>query len=209
MSGGRTRIIGGAGLAVGAAALSYPLLFRHRCLKWGRTTRRGDPQASRGRAAGEGRHYLDPRDHGRGAPGRYLALAGPDGTRPGWCPPTTGSRTSLGLGMHNADQILRQFQDVKVSDEFRPNRPKMRVGILDPEQLFTVECRSSNLLPRASTRRLAASSHRAAPLARCAMLTRPRVPLPFLTGRAAMGASHPCWSRQGQYRAWFRPSASA
>jgi hypothetical protein len=116
-----------------------------------------------------------------------------------------------GLGVHSADQILRQFQDVKVSDEFElgPNRPKMSVGILDPEQLFTAECRPGNLLLRASTRRPAASSDRAAPLARWAMLTRPRVPLPFLTGRAAMGASHPCWSRQEEYRAWSRPSASA
>jgi hypothetical protein len=35
MSRGWTRIAGGAGLAAGAAALSYPLLFRRRCLIWG------------------------------------------------------------------------------------------------------------------------------------------------------------------------------
>jgi hypothetical protein len=35
MSGGRMRIIGAAGLAAGAAALSYPLLFRRWCLTWG------------------------------------------------------------------------------------------------------------------------------------------------------------------------------
>jgi len=35
MSRGWTRIAGRAGLAAGAAALSYPLLFRRRCLTWG------------------------------------------------------------------------------------------------------------------------------------------------------------------------------
>ena len=37
MSGTRARIIGGAVLATGIAAVSYPLLFRRRCLTWGAT----------------------------------------------------------------------------------------------------------------------------------------------------------------------------
>ena len=46
----------------------------------------------------------------------------------------------FGLGMHSADEILPQFQDVKVGDELQlgPNRPKLRVEVLDPERVFTV-----------------------------------------------------------------------
>jgi hypothetical protein len=40
MSGARARIIGGAALATGLAASSYPLLFRRRCLTWGATPMR-------------------------------------------------------------------------------------------------------------------------------------------------------------------------
>ena len=35
LSGRHMRIIGGAGLLAGAAALSYPVLSRSRCLTWG------------------------------------------------------------------------------------------------------------------------------------------------------------------------------
>ena len=40
----------------------------------------------------------------------------------------------FGLGMRSADEILPQFQDVKLGDEFQlgPGRPKLRVEVLDP-----------------------------------------------------------------------------
>ncbi len=45
----------------------------------------------------------------------------------------------FGLGMHSADEILPEFQDVKMHDEMQlgPNRPMMRVEVIDPEQVLT------------------------------------------------------------------------
>jgi hypothetical protein len=47
MSCGRARIIGGATLTAGAEAMCYPLLFRRRCLTWGRDSGRGGSRAAR------------------------------------------------------------------------------------------------------------------------------------------------------------------
>ena len=129
MSGTRARIIGGVALATGLAVASYPLLFRRWCLTWGAT----------------------PDEVTRGLPGDDL-LASPDivSTRAVTveAPPSAiwpwllqmgsgrgGAYTYdwienlFGLGMHSANEVLPEFQDVKVGDEFRlgPNRPKMRV----------------------------------------------------------------------------------
>jgi hypothetical protein len=138
MNGTRARIVGGATLATGLAAASYSLLFRRRCLTWGAT----------------------PDEVTRGLPGDDL-LASPDilSTRAVTvdAPPSAiwpwllqmgsgrgGAYTYdwienlFGLGMHSANEVLPEFQDVKVGDEFRlgPNRPMMRVEVLDPERVF-------------------------------------------------------------------------
>lgn len=138
MSGRGVRIIGGVAVAIGLAAASYPLMFRRRCLTWGAT----------------------PDEVARGLPGDEL-LADPDilSTRAVTvdAPPSAiwpwlvqmgsgrgGAYTYdwienlFGLGMHSANEVLPEFQDVQVSDEFRlgPNRPMMRVEVLDPERVF-------------------------------------------------------------------------
>ncbi len=138
MSGTRARIMGGAALALGLAAASYPLLLRRRCLTWGAT----------------------PDEVARGLPGDEL-LASPDilSTRAVTidAPPSAiwpwlvqmgsgrgGAYTYdwienlFGLGMQSANEVLPAFQDVKAGDEFRlgPNRPMMRVEVLDPERVF-------------------------------------------------------------------------
>ena len=52
----------------------------------------------------------------------------------------------FGLGMHSADEILPQFQDVKVGDELPlgPNRQKMRVEVFDPERVLTIRVEDGN-----------------------------------------------------------------
>src|ERR1022692_4709790 len=140
------RILVGAGAAAGAAALSYPLLFRRRCLTWG----------------------ARPEEVTRELPGDEL-LRGPDivSTRaitvnapPGavwpWLVQMGSGRGGaytydwieniFGLGMHSADEILPQFQDVKVGDELPlgPNRPKMRVEVFDPERVLTIRVEDGN-----------------------------------------------------------------
>ena len=52
----------------------------------------------------------------------------------------------FGLDMHSTRQILPQFQDVKVGDEFPlgPGRPAMRVVTCDPERAFTIRFADGN-----------------------------------------------------------------
>lgn len=146
MSRGWTRIAGGAGLAAGAAALSYPLLFRRRCLTWG----------------------ARPDEVTRGLPGdellatadivatRAITIEAPPGAVWPWIVQMGSGRGGVytydwienlfGLGMHSADEILPQFQDVTVGDEFElgPGRPRLRVEIADPERAFTIRFADGN-----------------------------------------------------------------
>jgi hypothetical protein len=173
MSGGRARIIGVAGLAAGAAALSYPLLLRRRCLTWG----------------------ARPGEVTRELPGDELLVkadiistraitveAPPDAIWP-WLVQMGSGRGGaytydwienlMGLGMHSADQILPQFQDVKVGQEFQlgPNRPKMRVQVLDPERVFALRFEDGNwvwifaLFPEDGVTRLVSRNRIATPQA--------------------------------------------
>ena len=52
----------------------------------------------------------------------------------------------FGLGMHSADEILPQFQDLKLGDEFPlgPGRPKMRVEVLEPERALAFRFEDQN-----------------------------------------------------------------
>ena len=113
MSGTRARIIGGAVLATGLAAASYPLLFRHRCLTWGTTpdevTRElpgdellADPDILSTRAvtvdAPPGAIWPWLLQMGSGRGGAYTY---------DWI------ENLFGLGMHSANEVLPEFQDVK------------------------------------------------------------------------------------------------
>ena len=77
----------------------------------------------------------------------------------------------FGLGMHSADEILPQFQDLNVGDELPlgPNRPEMRVEVLDPERALTFRFEDGNwvwifaLFPRRSGPRLISRNRIATP----------------------------------------------
>jgi len=145
MSGPRARIIGGAALALGLAAASYPLLLRRRCLTWGAT----------------------PDEVARGLQGDEL-LADPDilstravtvdaqpsaiwpwllqmGSGRGGAYTYDWIENLFGLGMHSANKVLPEFQDVTVGDELQlgPNRPMMRVEVLDPERVLAFRLEDS------------------------------------------------------------------
>ena len=146
MRRGWTRITGGAGLAAGAAALSYPLLFRQRCLTWG-----ARPDEATRELPGD--ELLAAADI---VSTRAITVEAPPRAVWPWLVQMGSGRGGaytydwienlFGLGMHSADEILPQFQDVKVGDEFQlgPNRPKMRVEILDPERAFTIRFADGN-----------------------------------------------------------------
>jgi hypothetical protein len=171
MSGAWLRVAGGAGLAVAAAALSYPWLLRRPCLTWGAT----------------------PEEAARELPGDDL-LASPDivatraitiGAPPSavwpWLVQMGSGRGGVytydwienlfGLGMHSAGEILPQFQDMKLGDEFPlgPGRPKMRVEVFEPGRALSFRFEDQNwvwtfaLFPADGRTRLLSRNRIAAP----------------------------------------------
>ena len=136
----RARIMFAAGLAAGAGALGYPLVLRRKCLTWGAT----------------------PEEVSRPLPGdelmpdpdivatRAISISAPPSAVWPWLVQMGSGRGGaytydwienlLGLAMHSADQVLPQFQQLKVGDELAlgPGRPKMRVEVLEPERTLTV-----------------------------------------------------------------------
>ena len=136
----RARIVAAAGLAVGAAALSYPLLLRKKCLTWGATP----DEVSRPLPGDELMPDADI------VATRAISIAAPPSAVWPWLVQMGSGRGGaytydwienlLGLAMHSADQVLPQFQQLKVGDELElgPGRPKMRVEVLEPERTLTV-----------------------------------------------------------------------
>ena len=151
----------GAVLAAGLEVATYPR-WRQWCLNWGAT---GEEVA-------------------RTLPGDDL-LAGPDivSTRAVWIdapagdiwpwlvqmgPGRAGAYTYdwienlFGLGMHSADRILPQFQDLKVGDAQRLGKrgPVLRVSVLEPERALVLRSDDGNwiwaftLVPEGSGTRL-------------------------------------------------------
>jgi len=151
----------GAVLAVGLEVATYPR-WRQWCLNWGAT---GEEVA-------------------RTLPGDDL-LAGPDivSTRAVWIdaragdiwpwlvqmgPGRAGAYTYdwienlFGLGMHSADRIFPQFQDLKAGDAQRLGKrgPVLRVSVLEPERAMVLRSDDGNwiwaftLVPEGSGTRL-------------------------------------------------------
>ncbi len=139
MRRGRLRIAGGAGIAVGAVALSYPGLLRRQCLTWGARPEEIDRELP-------GDDLLTNADI---VATRAITIEAPPSAIWPWLVQMGSGRGGaytydwienlFGLGMHSADTILPEFQDIKVGDEFQigPNRPKMRIEVLDPERVLT------------------------------------------------------------------------
>jgi len=146
MARGLTRIIGCAGLAACGAAVSYPLMFRRQCLQWGARP-------------GEVTRELPGDDLLPGADivtTRAITIHAPAAAVWPWLVQMGSGRGGaytydwienlFGLGMHSADTILPQFQDLQQGDEFAlgPNRPKMRVEVLNPQQALVVRIEDGN-----------------------------------------------------------------
>ena len=177
MSGARRLIIGGAGLAgltVAAAAVSYPWLFRRACLTWGAT-----PEEVTGDLPGD--DLLAKPDI---VTTRAVTIDTPPSAIWPWLVQMGSGRGGVytydwienlfGLGMHSADAILPQFQDLKQGDELPlgPGRPMMRVVVFEPERALTVRFEDGNwvwifaLLPDGGRTRLVSRNRIALPGAR-------------------------------------------
>src|ERR1019366_4979803 len=145
MKAERMRILVGAGVAAGAATLSYPLIFRRRCLTWGARPEEGTRELP-------GDELLRGPDI---VSTRAITVSAPPGAVWPWLVQMGSGRGGaytydwieniFGLGMHSADEILPQFQDVKVGDELPlGNGPKMRVEVFDPERVLTIRVEDGN-----------------------------------------------------------------
>jgi hypothetical protein len=168
---GRMRIVAGSGLAIGLAAVSYPLLLRRWCLTWGATA----DEVSRELPGDE--LLPDPWI----VCTRAVSISAPPGAIWPWIVQIGSSRAGaysydwlqnlFGLDMHSADVILPQFQDVQIGDEFPlgRGRPKLRVDVLHPERAFTLRLADGSwvwifaLFPEDGVTRLVSRSRIAAP----------------------------------------------
>jgi hypothetical protein len=136
----KSRFIAGTALAAAAAALSYRLLLRNWCLSWG-----AQPDEVSSELPGD--DLLPAPDI---VSTRAVTIDAPPAAVWPWLVQMGSGRGGaytydwienlFGLGMHSADKILPQFQNVGAGDEIQlgPGRPMMRVEIFDPGKAFAV-----------------------------------------------------------------------
>lgn len=130
----------GIGAATAGMAAAYPLLVRRWCLTWG--------------ATGEEARRPMPGDELLVGPGvqatRAITITAPPEAVWPWLVQMGSGRGGaytydwienlLGLDMHSADQILPEYQDLKVGDVNQLGRrgPRLRVEILEPERALVL-----------------------------------------------------------------------
>jgi hypothetical protein len=172
MRAARRRILGGIGLATGLVAASYPVVFRQRCLTWGAT-----PDEIARRLPGD--VLLPSADV---VSTRAITIDAPPSAVWPWLVQMGSGRGGaysydwienlLGLDIHSANEVLPEFQDIKVGDAFPlgpPGGPLMRVQILDPERSLAFRLDDGNwvwsfgLYPQNGSTRLVSRNRIATP----------------------------------------------
>ena len=142
----RMQVLAGTGLMAGVAAVSYPLLWRRRCLTWGATADEVERDMP-GDDLLPDAELVSTRATAISAPPRAIwPWLVQMGSGRGGVYTYDRIENLLGLNMHSADQILPQFQDVKVGDEFAlgTGGQKMRVEVLQPARVFTIRHSDGN-----------------------------------------------------------------
>jgi hypothetical protein len=140
------RIVGGASLAVGAAAVSYPLTYRNQCLTWGATP---DEVATNlpGDELLPDADLVTTRAVGIGAPpGCIWPWLVQMGSGRGGAYTYDWVENLFGLGMHSANVILPEFQHTKLGDTIPlgPGRGLMRVEVFEPDRAMAVRFQDGN-----------------------------------------------------------------
>ena len=141
-----TAVATGTVLAASGAMTAYPLLLRRWCLTWGTQS-------------GEASRKL-PGDELLPEPGlvstRAIQVDAPPSAIWPWLvqmgPGRGGAYTYdwienlFGLGMHSADEILPQYQDLKLGDAQHLGRrgPVLRVAVLEPERALAFRSDDGN-----------------------------------------------------------------
>ena len=140
-------VAGGVAFAAAAAVVAYPLLWRKRCLAWGATADEVSAQM--------------PGDDLMPSPDpistRAITVEAPPSAIWPWLVQMGSGRGGaytydwienlFGLGMHSANEILPQFQDLKVGDVLplgSENAPRMRVEVVDRERALVVRSSDGN-----------------------------------------------------------------
>jgi hypothetical protein len=136
---------GGAALAAGAAA-AYPRMWRRQCMTWGATAEEAERQIP-------GDDFLPEPDM---LSTRAVTIAAPPSAIWPWLVQMGSGRGGaytydwvenlFGLGMHSADSILPQFQNLKAGDllPVGSTGPRMRVEILEPDTALVVRSEDGN-----------------------------------------------------------------
>jgi hypothetical protein len=136
MNSALTRVVKTGALVAGAAGTVYPVLWRKRCLTWGATGAEAEREM--------------PGDELLKAPDilatRAVTIKAPPEAIWPWLVQMGSGRGGaysydwienlLGLDMHSADQILPQFQDLKVGDTnpLGSRAARLRVAVLQAER---------------------------------------------------------------------------
>jgi hypothetical protein len=156
------RILAGAGLTAGALAVSYPIVWRTKCLTWGATF----DEVARNIPGDE----LLP-DADVVTTRAVTVAAAPDCVWPWLVQMGTGRggaytydwiENLFGLGMHSSDVVLPEFQDTKLGDEIPMGQSGrvMAVVAFEPERVLAVRSADGGwvwifaLYPEAGTTRL-------------------------------------------------------
>jgi hypothetical protein len=134
------------GTFCGGALAAYPLFFRRWCLTWG-----ARPDEASRKLPGD-----DLLADAGIVSTRAITIGAPPAAVWPWLVQMGSGRGGVytydwienlfGLDMHSTRQILPQFQDVQVGDEFPlgPGRPAMRVAVLEPDRTFTLRFTDGN-----------------------------------------------------------------
>jgi len=140
------RVIGAGAVVVGLVVAAYPLLLRRRCLTWGAT----DDEVHR---AIPGDELLPDPDI---CSTRAVTIGAPPSAIWPWLVQMGSGRGGaytydwienlFGLDMHSADEILPQFQDLKVGDSLPvgDKGPRLRAEIVDRERVLALRSEDGN-----------------------------------------------------------------
>jgi hypothetical protein len=140
MSRPRTRLVARAAASAAGAVATYALLGRKRCLHWGATgeevarTMPGDELLAHPDILATRAITID------APPSAIWPWLVQMGTGRGGAYTYDWIENLFGLGMHSADEILPQFQDVRAGDvlPMGGHRPGMRIEVLEPERAMAM-----------------------------------------------------------------------
>jgi len=139
-------VAGGAAFAAAAARAAYPVLWRKCCLTWGATA-----DEVSGQMPGDD---LMPDPDVQTT--RAITIEAPPGAIWPWLVQMGSGRGGaytydwienlFALNMHSANEILPEFQDLKVGDALPlgSKAPRLRVEVLDPDRALVVRSEDGN-----------------------------------------------------------------